>query len=225
MHPLSSQFAKYCESHFVLKSRNPYVYKSLPICLIDCVYSLRTKYESVTLPIVQRYADAYMNGDRCAEGDTVSALVDRINKCGGPSAFADKVLQNHQKLGRTLIPKEEVLYQLAKYLLLLHIETIEDFRNFESPELLEIVIRAVKGISDAGANYLFMLAGDPDRVKPDVHIHHCIADALGYDASNKECQEIFTGAVEILREKYDGLTVAALDNTIWRVYSKAKMND
>ena len=58
----------------------------------------------------------------------------------------DKVLQNHQKLGRTLIPKEEVLYQLAKYLLLLHIETIEVFRNFESPELLEIVIRAVKGI-------------------------------------------------------------------------------
>ena len=46
-----------------------------------------------------------------------------------------------------------------------------------------------------------MLAGDPDRVKPDVHIHHCITDALEYDVSNKACQEIFTGAVEILRER------------------------
>ena len=221
MHPFSRQFADYCEGHFDLEHQVNYHYQSLPICLIDCVYSLRAKYESITLPVVQRYADAYMGGDRYASGDTISSLIERIDSCGGPCAFAEKIVKNHQKLGRSLTPKEEAVYQLAHYLKLLQIETLEDFQQYESPELLEVVIRAVKGISDAGANYLFMLAGDPNRVKPDVHIHHSIVDACGRDVSNEECQALFTEAVELLKPKHEGLTVAALDNTIWRFYSKA----
>ena len=58
MHPLSKQFADCCEKHFNLEHQVIYPYKSLPICIIDCVYSLRAKYETVTLPVVQRYADS-----------------------------------------------------------------------------------------------------------------------------------------------------------------------
>lgn len=222
MHPLSKRFADYCEKHFDLERRVSYGYRSLPICIIDCVYSLRAKYETITLPIVQRYADAYLNGDKYAEGDTISALLDHINSCGGPQLFAKIVIKNHQKLGRSLTPKEDTVYQLARYLKLLRIETIDDFRQFESPELLEVVIRAVRGISDAGVNYLFMLAGDSNRVKPDVHIHHCIVDACGKDVTNEECQMLFTEAVEILKAKHKDLTVAALDNSIWRFYAHTK---
>lgn len=39
---------------------------------------------------------------------------------------------------------------------------IEDLQKFKTQEILEIVIRAVNGLGDAGVNYLFMLAGDPD---------------------------------------------------------------
>ena len=111
-----------------------------------------------------------------------------------------------------------LLYQLAKYLQALHIETIEDFQRFESREILEIVVRAVNGLGDAGVNYLFMLAGDPNRCKPDVHIHHCIRDALGYDVSNEECQELFTEATLLLSNKYPYLTVRGLDGVVWRNY-------
>lgn len=221
MHPLSKLFAEYCESHFDLEYRVSYHYQSLPVCIIDCVYSLRAKYASITLPVVQRYADSFMNGDKFADGDTISALIERIDNCGGPRFFAESILKNRQKLGRSLVPKEDAVYQLARYLRLLQIETLEDFRTFESPELLEVVVRAVKGISDAGVNYLFMLAGDPNRVKPDVHIHHSIMDACGKDVSNEECQTIFAEAVELLKPTHLGLTVAALDNTIWRFYAKA----
>ena len=93
MHPLSRQFADYCEGHFDLEHQVNYHYQSLPICLIDCVYSLRAKYESITLPVVQRYADAYMGGDRYASGDTISSLIERIDSCGGPCAFAEKVVK------------------------------------------------------------------------------------------------------------------------------------
>ena len=218
MHELATQFAKYCESTFDLSTQSDYGYQSLSVCLLDCVYSLRARYYDVTVPLVQRYANIFMNGDPHGSGDTVSMLLRRMDDIGH-LAFAERVLINHQKLGgKKHIPKEEVCYQLAKYLRDLHIETIEDFQHFESQEILEIVIRAVNGLGDAGVNYLFMLAGDPNRCKPDVHIHHCIRDACGHDISNEDCQTLFTDAVKILRTQHPNLTVRGLDGIIWRAY-------
>ena len=218
MHELATQFAKYCESSFDLSTQSDYGYQSLSVCLLDCVYSLRARYYDVTVPIVQRYANMFMNGDLHGSGDTVSMLLQRMDDIGH-LAFAERVLINHQKPGgKKHIPKEEVCYQLAKYLRDLHIETIEDFQHFESQEILEIVIRAVNGLGDAGVNYLFMLAGDPNRCKPDVHIHHCIRDACGHDISNEDCQTLFTDAVTILRARHPNLTVRGLDGIIWRAY-------
>ena len=218
MHELATQFAKYCESTFDLSTQSDYGYQSLSVCLLDCVYSLRARYYDVTVPLVQRYANMFMNGDPHGSGDTISMLLRRMDDIGH-LAFAERVLINHQKLGgKKHIPKEEVCYQLAKYLRDLHIETIEDFLHFESQEILEIVIRAVNGLGDAGVNYLFMLAGDPNRCKPDVHIHHCIRDACGHDISNEDCQTLFTDAVKILRTQHPNLTVRGLDGIIWRAY-------
>jgi hypothetical protein len=163
-----------------------------------------------------------MDSDPRASGDTVSLLLKRMDE-KGHKTFADKVLRNQQKLGgKKQIPKEEVCYQLARYLRDLHIETIDDFQNFESQEILEIVIRAVDGLGDAGVNYLFMLAGDPNRCKPDVHIHHCIRDAFGYDISNEECQTLFDHTIKLLRDQYPNLTVRGLDGIIWRAYQVGK---
>ena len=218
MYELAEQFATYCESTFDMTAQSEYGYQSLSVCLLDCVYSLRARYYDITVPIVERYAAMYMNGDSHASGDTVSMLLHRMDDMGHQT-FAKKVLMNHQKLGgKKQIPKEEVCYQLARYLRDLYIETIEDFQNFESQEILEIVIRAVNGLGDAGVNYLFMLAGDPDRCKPDVHIHHCIRDACGCDISNEDCQKLFTDAVALLCVKYPNLTVRGLDGIIWRFY-------
>lgn len=222
MHQYAERFATYCNDAFNLEEQSDYQYQSLSACILDCIYSLRAKYFAVTIPIVKRYADAYMNGNRNAPGDTVSMLIARMEECG-PELFASSVLKNHQVLGGGAnIPKEQVCYKLARYLKALHIETIEDFRNFESQELLEVVVRAVKGIGDAGVNYLFMLAGDPNRCKPDVHIHHCIRDACGCSISNDDCQQLFTDAVQILRHQYPALTVRGLDGIIWRAYQKGK---
>lgn len=56
-------FSQYCSENFgtELKSvRKSERYQSLPICVLDCVYSLRTKYFAVTVPVLQRYADTYI---------------------------------------------------------------------------------------------------------------------------------------------------------------------
>ncbi len=223
MYSLTNKFVEYCKNQLDLNESATYGYQSLSACIIDCVYSLRAKYYSVTIPVVDRYAAMFMNGNRNAPGDTISMMIEHIDGVGGPRAFADIVVKNHQKSGgKNAVAKEETCYQLAKYLQYLRIETIEDFRDFEHQELLEIVVRAVRGLGDAGVNYLFMLAGDSSRCKPDVHIHHCIRDACGCDISNDECQLLFTETVRTLNSQYPYLTVRGLDGIIWRKYQAKK---
>ena len=129
MHRFTEQFANYCKHNLVLRESAITNYQSLPVCLIDCIYSLRTKYYSVPVPIVNRYADRYMDGNVESSEDTITNLIKRIEDCGGPQEFADSVLKNHQELGgKAHIPKENALLQLATYLSLLHIEAL-NYRN------------------------------------------------------------------------------------------------
>ena len=59
------KFIEYCNR--ILDFSNidaQYSYKSLPVCVIDCVYSLRAQYFSTTVPVVDRYAEMYLQGDK-----------------------------------------------------------------------------------------------------------------------------------------------------------------
>lgn len=224
MHQYTEKFVEYCKKELDLTKLIDYNYNSLPICIIDCVYSLRTKYEKTTRPIVQRYADWALNGDTQSAEDRISLFLQRIDEVG-LQEFRENIVDNRQKLGGVWsIPKEEVCYNLARYLKYINIETLENFQKFESPEFLEIVIRAVKGIGDAGTNYLFMLAGDKDRCKPDVHVNHCIKDVCGCELDNDETQALFTDTVSVLKKDYPELTVSRLDGIIWRKYATKSEN-
>ena len=70
---------------------------------------------------------------------------------------------------------------------------------------------------------MFMLTGDPDRCKPDVHIHKYIKDACDTDVSNQDCQMIFTEAVNILKSDYPNITVRDLDSVIWHEYNERSL--
>lgn len=194
-----------------------YSYRSLPVCVIDCVYSLRAQYFSTTVPVVDRYAKMYLHGDKCSSIDTLKDFIDRVDQFGGCEAFADSILSNKQILsGRR---KTEICYELARKMLgLLSINTLEEFQVYDKPELLDIVLRSVKGFGDAGINYLYMMAGDSSKCKPDVHIHRCIEDAIGESVSNEQCQFLLTKAVESLGSEHLNLTVRSLDGLIWKKY-------
>ena len=218
-------FSQYCTKNFEaeLKGvRRAERYHSLPICILDCVYSLRAKYYAVTVPVLRCYADTYMGGNMYSEQDTLSDFIAHIKEFADCTAFAADILKNNQVLsGRN---KAEVCYEIATKLHdLLDIDTFEEFHHFEKELLLELVLRSVKGMGDAGVNYMFMMAGDPNRCKPDVHIHRCIKNALCSDISNDECQILFRRTVEKLRScGYHDLTVRDLDSVIWNKYQRGK---
>lgn len=218
---LIDKFVDYCEKEIDFNNNNFPNYRSLSVCIIDCIYSLRANYKSVT-ELVQNYANKYLNGNTKDDQDTLSVLIARI-EYETPKKFAKDILKNEQKSGGVL--KSEICLKLAKYLKDIGIETIEDFIKFQnkSEELLEIIIRSVKGIGNAGTNYLFMLAGDTNRCKPDVHIHEYIKDACGKDIKkDNDCQDLFTEAVKLLNKNNSNkqLTVRDLDHAIWVKYSK-----
>lgn len=216
-------FSRYCSENFETALNHIHKgmrYQSLPICILDCVYSLRAKYFAVTVPVLQRHANTYMGGNLYAPQDTLSDFIAHVKEFDNCAAFARVVLNNNQVLsGRN---KAEVCYEIAKELHeLLDMDTLDDFHHFEKEALLEIVLCSVKGMGDAGVNYMFMLAGDPNRCKPDVHIHRCIKNALGTDIPNVECQILFRAAVKKLKDTgYPDLTVRDLDHVIWNQYQK-----
>lgn len=212
----SKKLAEWCLLNLDLKAEHyAEPYKSLGPCILDCIYSLQAKYFPVVVPLMKRYGERFMNGDVHAEGYTLDDFINHIREAGGSESFSANILQNKQVLsGRR---KSEVCLEIADKLIKLGIQTKDDFSNSDK-NTIENAIRRVKGVGDAATNYLFMLAGDSSRVKPDVHIHHCIRDAIGFDVSNEECQTLFTEAVDIIKEVYPNVTVSSLDGLVWNKY-------
>ena len=214
------KLAEYCKRELdFTKGHYADPYASLGPCILDCIYSLRAKYFSVTRPTVMRYAAKYMKGDAIAAGYTVDDFIYHVAESGGAKTFARDVLKNNQCLSGRL--KSEVCLDLAESLSKSGIQTRNDF-NARDKEDMDALLRSVRGMGNAAINYFFMLTGDPDRCKPDVHIHHCIRDALGFDVTDAECQRLFTGTTELLKREHPNLTVAYLDSLVWQKYSAMK---
>ncbi|MBP5467572.1 MAG: hypothetical protein J6Y43_08445 [Clostridia bacterium] len=211
-----NKFVGYCQDNLDLSVKHYATpYGSLGPCVLDCIYSLRTKYFKVTVPVVERYGNAFMGGKVHDTSYSLSDFISHIKSSGGTRKFAENVLNNKQVLSGRL--KSEICLELAEKLVEKGIETKKDFASFNQTAL-EQIIRQVKGVGDAAVNYMFMLAGDQNRCKPDVHIHHCIKDAIGRDVSNSDCQILFTEAVKILKKYYPRITVALLDGFVWEKY-------
>ena len=103
MHQFTHKFVEYCEKNLDLSGTSSYGYQSLSVCIIDCVYSLRTKYYTVTIPLVDRYAAMFMNGNRNVSGDTVSKLLGHTNV--QTTQIYAKVMDESKRKAVNLIPK------------------------------------------------------------------------------------------------------------------------
>ena len=97
---------------------------------------------------------------------------------------------------------------------------MDDFASYDEPNFLEHSLRYVKGVGNAAVDYLFMMAGDNNRVKPDVHIHRCIKDSIGYDVSDAQCQVLFREVSNEIIEDRSYATPRYLDGIVWQYYSK-----
>ena len=226
-----NKLVKHCKKTLDLKNANlsdSYYYTSLPLCIIDAVYSIGVRYTS-TYRVVERYCKYYdipMFRSKtfeypCTELQlTVSSFTNSIESLG-VEHFANNVFSNLQKTStKSGILKAEAVYLWAKIFERHGVEVFQDLNKIDKQ--VENKILSIKGQkSGISLSYFLMLSGSDDLCKPDRHILRFISEALQQEVKNpSEAQSIIHTATEILKKTYPHITVKLLDNTIWKYMSK-----
>lgn len=213
-----------CEQYFDLenlKLSDSYYYASLPLCVIDAVFSIGVKYAS-TQNVVDHYC-AYFHQPKylsqvygCQTDHTISQLIDNIEAVGVENA-ANYIFRNHQRTStKNGILKAEAVLRFAKILKKYGVETFDGLRYENLPPGMEKKIRMIPGQkSGLSFHYFCMLVGDDTQAKPDRHVLRFLKESTGKDFSIVEVQEILTATVDQLKELYPNLSVRLLDHAIW----------
>ena len=206
-----------------------YRYASLPLCVIDAVFSIGVKYTS-TQATVARFCDksgwprfAPLREDRGAGTHSLSDLLALYHGLTSEAA-AQMLFGNRQRTSTTSgILKAEAVRLFAEALRRCEIDTFADLTP-DRLELAEAIILGLPGQSSGIAfDYFRMLAGDDDLIKPDRMIQRFVACALGTEKEPEPRQAavlVRLAARELTRRGYRW-TPLSLDHAIWR-YQRAQ---
>jgi hypothetical protein len=197
-------------------------YDAVGLAIIDAVWSIGVRYQSVE-NVMARYRAARLAGGDDPEADRPADVRRFIDACGGPEEFAQR-MGNRQRTSTTngILKAEAVLHE-ARILEEEGVELPADLTG-ASPERLEHLQgrwSTVAGQSSGVSWRAFsMLVGLPD-VKPDRMIRRFAAAALGRPRETAvgvdEARDLVLGAAARL-----GVSPRALDNAIWSYQSRPK---
>jgi hypothetical protein len=219
------KIVNYCRNNLDLsKARlaDEYSYRSLPLCVIDTIFSIGARYQSTDLT-VKRFC-AYFGLERLslvrypdpASQISISeflAIYDRI----GIEEMANQVYQNRQRTStRNGVLKAEAVWRVG---VLLHghgVEYLQDVDSVIGERDFEEKFQAIPGqASGISLRYFYMLVGSDNYVKPDRMISRFIRSATNKNLSIEEMHQAIVSAAKLLSTEYPHLTPRLLDNLIW----------
>jgi len=224
-----------CEEMLNLRNArlsDEYFYQSLPLCVIDAVYSLGVRYES-TKRVVVKYCD-YFNLRRIREDkesippvetqESIEEFLGKMRKLG-IEKFTNKVFRNRQRTStRGGILKSEAVLKFAEVLNRFGVNYLQDVPKVISDVNFEREIRSIPGqTSGISLRYFFMLSGSNDFIKPSRMVLRFLKHILKRPVSTQEAQSLLCEVVKKLKPKYPDLTPRLLDHAIWnyeREYSR-----
>lgn len=216
--------AKACQNQLPLAQTvlsNSYYYDSLPLCVIDAVFSIGVRYTSVQ-NVVKHYCNRCglrqynLQQDALGDAHTISQFIQKIVDLGVEQS-ADQLFCNHQRTStRNGILKAEAALQFAKVLQRDQVECLSDYRAKGLSTAAQKEILLIPGQkSGLSLRYFQMLAGDDTQAKPDRHVLRFLNAVLGQPVSVQQAYELLVEAVDCLHPSYPHLTVRLLDYTIW----------
>jgi hypothetical protein len=238
-----SNFIAYCETELDLHQKlviekktdpNETFYQSLPLCIIDAVFSIGVKYTSVMKAEENFISYFNLNIDRTYPLKNKEYTIDQfIKDMETFSSFDGAALNGFKNKQRTSsrngILKAEACYLVAKVFKSHDINTLEDFRNYTNKPALDKDILKVRGQSSGiMLKYLYMLAGDSKEAKPDRHMANFIRGIYPHISMatkhHDEIKTIMKDAVASLQTTYPNLTVRFLDYLIWEHMKNKSQN-
>jgi len=202
-----------------------YFYQSLPLCVIDAVYSIGVRYSGVQI-VVARYCERFgqrrvridrTSLPRTEEQETIAVFCERAEQIG-PAAMADSVFENRQRTSaRGGILKAEAVYRFASALRAHGVQYLQDAPAAAGDAELGRRILSIPGQgSGISLRYFLMLAGSDEFIKPDRMILRFLQSVLGRSVSPTEAQMLLMGATQRLRASYPDLTPRLLDHEVWK---------
>jgi hypothetical protein len=204
-----------------------YEYASLPLCVIDAVFSIGVRYESTERTVTEfcgRYRWQRDGRGRTAEHPISDFLVIVQPYENRWEDMADRIFRNRQRTSsRSGILKAEATFRFAKTLQHFGLETFADVLKSGLRNDLRQAIKAIPGQS-SGLSYAYflILAGNQDGVKADRMVTRYVANALGVrNVAPELAEELVRNASKVLRAEFPRLVPSSLDNKIWK-YQRAK---
>lgn len=213
--------------------RDAHYYASVPLCLIDAVFSIGVRYSS-TARAVQRFAAHQdpkwpifdrrrMTNEAVAE-KTVACLVAALE--GRPPAdTAETIFKNHQRTSpRNGILKSQAVLEFAKALSRSGIEVFEDLTDDRKVATAREQVLQVKGQSSGiSFDYFLLLAGSDNHVKADRMVRRFVSRAkYGHDVAPNELSippklafNVVVTAAHLLKGEFPNMTPRLLDSLIW----------
>lgn len=201
-----------------------YRYAHSSLCLLDAVYSINAKYQSVRRDdgegVIGRYCRSAglepFESTKTGE-DTLTNLRSRLTD-RGPELFAKEVLRNRSRGnvgGRVTSLKSEILAQLADWLTRQGVDGLDSLQKWSlrsHPDQVEFALKAegIRGIGSTTLKYLMMLAGNSNQIKPDRHIKDFVSDIVHHPVGSDE-------ATEVLKDEATrvGACPMEVDHSVW----------
>jgi hypothetical protein len=202
-----------------------YYYASLPLCVIDAVFSIGVRYEGVR-SVIRRYCDRFgLPRTRADRGslpaqerqESLRGLCARFEQLG-LDAMTKSVFGNRQRTSPTGgILKADAVHRFASALRAHGVEYLQDLLAAAGNEAVERAVRAIPGQrSGVSLRYFWMLAGSDDSVKPDRMVLRFLQAALGRPVAVAEAQGLLGATAERLKTKHAHLTPRLLDHAVWQ---------
>ncbi len=217
---------KFCVDNLKLDAKlgDEYYKASMPLCVVEAVFSIGVRYEGVKNTI-QRLCNYYCIQQDAKDKRTISSIGDQLSTTGCLKLFGDKtpeqlaneVFRNRQRTStRNAILKAEAVIKFLKVLKDFNAEYFQDIPRLIEDESFEYCIKSIPGQgSGTSLKYFFMLAGSDDLIKPDRMILRFLHRAIGQILSLEQCQIILYGVANELNKQGYNLTPRLLDNIIW----------
>ena len=210
------------------KLADEYRYASVPLCVVDAVFSIGVRYTS-TQKVVSNLCEyagwTRFFASREARGageygiGDLNSMFDKF----GAEGMVESVFQNRQRTSsRSGILKAEAVLLYCRTLIKAGINDFPDL-DVERREYAEAIILGLPGQSSGIAfDYFMMLAGDDNLIKPDRMVQRYVAHALDLDSvpQPRQAAILVRLAAKELRTRGQLWTPLSLDNAIWRHQSK-----
>lgn len=215
----------------VSRLSDEYYYDSLPLCVIDAVFSIGTRYSSTRKTVIN-YCNNQGILTRVAPPPSTQSDSYRINDLlSAISAQEDKgasiIFKNAQRTSsRNGILKSEAVFEYATVLKNNGIQTLSDIRSASPSSIDEIEgqIKRIKGQkSGISFSYFLMLSGNDSHMKIDRWLLRFVEGATGRKYTVSAAYNDLKEVCKELQKEYTSITPRLLDHIIWS-YMKNNMN-